>query len=83
MAIKIVDWKVVQGNEKVSHEPIKILFSGSVSDFAYISKKVFGGSFSVVSDGKMPLSLFLLAARRNYFGCDLFLFNTKDLPLLD
>ncbi len=77
MAIKIVDWKVVQGNEKVSHEPIKILFSGSVSDFAYISKKVFGGSFSVVSDGKMPLSLFLLAARRNYFGCDLFLFQYK------
>lgn len=77
MVIKIVEWKVVYGQEKLSNEPVKLLFSGSQSDFAYVTKMLFGGVFSVVAFGRIPLSFFLFLARRNYYKCDLLLFQYK------
>lgn len=77
MSIKIIKWTVVEGSEKNSGEPFKILFSGSRSDFAYVTGKVFNGNFSVVARGKMPMIFFLLMARINYYKCDLVLFQYK------
>ncbi|MBN1929368.1 MAG: hypothetical protein JW764_07485 [Chlorobiaceae bacterium] len=75
--VKIVELKVVRGKERVSGEYLKILFSGSRSDFDYITKKVFDGDFSVIARSKMPMSLFLLMARSNFYQCDFALFQYR------
>jgi len=77
MVVKVVEWRVIFGEEKNTNKPLRLLFSGSTSDFAYITKMIYGSDFTVVARGKMPLSLFLFLARRNYYKCDLLLFQYK------
>ncbi len=75
--VMTVRWKLIQGEEKWSKHPIKLLFSGSVSEFVYVTKMAFDGDFEIVSQGKLPKRLFLLMARSNMFGCDLMLFQHR------
>ncbi|WP_449258403.1 hypothetical protein [Chlorobium limicola] len=81
--MKIIEWKLIQGNEKISKEPLKLLFSGSQTDFAYIKKLVYKDKCDVVMNGKMPASLFLFIARRNYYNCDLLFFQYKRNSCID
>lgn len=72
-----VRWKLIQGYEKRSKFPVKILFSGSDSDFAYVTKMIFDDGFKILLQGKFTLWFFMLVARSNIFRCDLMLFQYK------